>query len=47
MARGPGPAHVKLGVRAKGPKGSKGVQESKYLSAKGPKGAKGVQETNI
>ena len=38
MARGPGPAHVKLGIRAKGPKGPKGVRENNYSRAKDPKG---------
>ena len=47
MARGPGLAHVKLGVQTKGPKGPQGVKENSYLRAKGPKGPKGVQDTKI
>ena len=35
MARGPGLAHVKLGVWAKGPKGPKGIQETNIYKGQG------------
>ena len=45
---GLGPAHVKLGVRAKSPKRDQKIKENTYLRARGPIGPKGskIQKRN-